>query len=374
MNQEAMIAFVQNAGLGATRVQLPYTGLQHVCATTARPTPCETTSSRSAVQMALSPATPPDSAVNYKITLDTLLYHPDPAISGVEDKDLVCHRVWTQVFGNAYVMESERADAYKAESMYRAGQIPLKEFVRGVALSSTYRRRFFECCGTYRAVELNFKHLLGRGPNTKEEASEHVQRLINEGFEAEINSYIDSLEYDEAFGNDKVPYSRFKGTYPTLAEFTRMCAINSSPGTTDKSLTIRARNLGIENPNTVLSLSGAGIPPKIVHGDPANYITEVAIEDGLPSRPDLEFGQSSTDTPVINVPPIPVINENSQVRRRVEISMNNYMYLTEEEEAEYNAAVRDEVRIVSLAETEILAAKTQIASLQMKVDELSLIV
>nr|AAP80714.1 phycobilisome 27.9kD linker polypeptide [Griffithsia japonica] len=55
------------------------------------------------------------SAVNYSITLDTLVYHPTPTISGVEDKDLICYNVWKQVFGNAYVMESERAEAYVPE-------------------------------------------------------------------------------------------------------------------------------------------------------------------------------------------------------------------------------------------------------------------
>jgi phycoerythrin-associated linker protein len=57
-------------------------------------------------------------------------------------------------------------------------------------------------------VELNFKHLLGRAPRNQAEVSEHVQRLANEGYEAEINSYTFSVEYINAFGFDDVPHMR----------------------------------------------------------------------------------------------------------------------------------------------------------------------
>lgn len=305
----------------------------------------------------------------YGITLDTLVYTPTPTISSTEDKDLICYRVWKQVFGNAYVMESERADAYIAESMFRAGQITLREFVRGVALSSTYRRRFFDCCGPYRAVELNFKHLLGRGPVSQAELSEHVQLIANKGFEAEINSYIDSLEYDEAFGDDLVPYMRFKGTYSTCDEFNRMCALYSSPGTTDKSLTRRARALGIDNPNRVLSLDGAGISPTLVGAIAGGFPTSfVAVKKAIPSRPDLEHGQT-TFSPTAAAP----VNEDANVVSRYEVSPGNYLFLNAEEIAEYEAINSEQAQLKSLAETEISESKKQIAQLQEKIAELSII-
>lgn len=306
----------------------------------------------------------------YGITLQTLIYTPNPVISSVEDKDTMCYMVWKQVFGNAYVMESERADAYIAESMYRAGRISVKEFVRGVALSSTYRRRFFECCGPYRTVELNFKHLLGRGPNSQQEVSEHVQRIANEGFEAEINSYIDSPEYDEAFGNDDVPCMRFKGTYRTSEEFNRMCTMYSSPGTTDKSLAGRAKSIGLENPNHVLSLDGAGIPSKLVWNVALNSrCSFINIKKAIPGRPDLDLGAAIS----IFTSTIAPVNENAAPRRRVEISMGNYMYLTAEEAAERMSANSQQNNIVSYAEREVADAKKQIAALQAKIEELSLV-
>lgn len=355
-----MYAFVQSLAISVNRSFLPRNGLSNLCGTTFR-----TTSSN------LQPSSTVRMVGDYGITLQTLIYTPNPVISGIEDKDILCNMVWKQVFGNAYVMESEREEGYVFESMYRAGQISLKEFVRGVALTETYRRRFFECCGPYRAVELNFKHLLGRGPNSQQEVSEHVQRIANEGFEAEINSYVDSEEYDEAFGEDFVPCMRFKGTYPKIEEFNRMCAINSSPGTTDKSLTGRARATGIENPNHVLSLDGAGIPSRLVYVIATNsHSSFLKITKALPGRPDLGLGNAQSQFTAAAAQPI---NENATPRKRIEVSMGNYMYLTEEEAREYAGEKTEKDRLLSFAQREAAETRAQIALLQARLEELALL-
>lgn len=114
--------------------------------------------------------------------------------------------VYRQVLGNPHVMESERS--LTAESQFAEGRLSAREFVRAVAFSADYRRRFFEANAPYRFVELNFKHLLGRAPATQAEVSEHVQRLAVHGYEAEINSYVDSEEYQNTFGENTIPYLR----------------------------------------------------------------------------------------------------------------------------------------------------------------------
>ena len=113
---------------------------------------------------------------------------------------------YRQVMGNPHLMESERS--LTAESKFAEGTLSTREFVRAIALSSEYSRRFFESNAPYRFVELNFKHLLGRAPVSQAEVSEHIQRLANEGYEAEINSYLDSNEYQSTFGEDTIPYQR----------------------------------------------------------------------------------------------------------------------------------------------------------------------
>ncbi len=106
--------------------------------------------------------------------------------------EIVIRGVYRQVLGNAHLMESERLTA--PESLLKQRDISVREFVRQVAKSELYRSRFFDNCPRYRFIELNFKHLLGRAPESYEEMTEHSQLLDRGGFEAEIDSYLDSSE------------------------------------------------------------------------------------------------------------------------------------------------------------------------------------
>ncbi len=124
--------------------------------------------------------------------------------SSPDDNAAVIRAVYNQVLGNPYIMESERLTT--AESQLCNGTLSVREFVRAVAKSDFYRSRYFEACAPYRFVELNFKHLLGRAPNDQAELSQHIQTCINSGYDAEIDSYIDSQEYSEKFGENIVPY------------------------------------------------------------------------------------------------------------------------------------------------------------------------
>ncbi|CAK6701088.1 phycobilisome rod-core linker polypeptide [Synechococcus sp. CCY9201] len=120
------------------------------------------------------------------------------------DKSTLIRAVYQQVLGNQYIMESERLEG--PESLFRRGYLSVREFVRQVAKSGLYRQKFFENCNAYRFIELNFKHLLGRAPQNKAEMLEHFTILQEQGFDAEIDSYIDSAEYQNRFGEEMVPY------------------------------------------------------------------------------------------------------------------------------------------------------------------------
>jgi phycoerythrin-associated linker protein len=136
---------------------------------------------------------------------------------------------YKQVLGNPHVMESERL--VTAESQLADQSISVREFVRAVGKSAFYRSRYFEKCAPYRFVELNFMHFLGRAPQSQAEVSEHVRRCIEEGYEAEIDSYIDSDEYMTNFGENTVPFNRGARTESGLKQltFNRMFAIDRGP-------------------------------------------------------------------------------------------------------------------------------------------------
>ncbi|MCP9915581.1 phycobilisome rod-core linker polypeptide [Cyanobium sp. ATX 6F1] len=120
------------------------------------------------------------------------------------DKSLTIRAVYQQVLGQQYVMQNERLEG--VESLYRNGFFNVRELVRAVARSGLYRSRFFDNCNPYRFIELNHKHLLGRAPHNRDEMLHHFTILQEQGVDAEIDSYIDSPEYQERFGMDVVPY------------------------------------------------------------------------------------------------------------------------------------------------------------------------
>ena len=150
-----------------------------------------------------------------------------------EEKQIIINAVYRQILGNAYVMESERAIV--PESQLKRGELSVREFIREVAKSDLYSSRFFDTCPRYRFIELNFKHFLGRAPDGLEEMRAHSTILDTKGFEAEIDSYLDSDEYQDAYGENIVPYYRGYKTQPgkNMVGFTHIFALTRGPSSSD---------------------------------------------------------------------------------------------------------------------------------------------
>jgi phycoerythrin-associated linker protein len=147
---------------------------------------------------------------------------PLELLPGDEDakKEQIIRTVYKQVLGNAYVMESERQ--LVPESQFKLGEISVREFVRRIAKSDLYRSRLFETCARYRYIELAFRHLMGRAPIDFQEMRDHSERLDAKGYDADIDSFLDCDDYQNAFGEWIVPYQRGWKTESctTLQEFT----------------------------------------------------------------------------------------------------------------------------------------------------------
>ncbi|WP_287128031.1 phycobilisome rod-core linker polypeptide [Candidatus Cyanaurora vandensis] len=168
-----------------------------------------------------------DRTPNYSAVVTPMMVELQP-FANEDELQGVIRAAYRQVVGNAYIMDAERLTS--SESMLRNGSICVRDFVRAVAKSDLYKSRFFWPMSQNRFVELNFKHLLGRAPYTQAEVSEHVQIYANAGYEAEIDSYLDGLEYQQAFGPNIVPYNRgfLTQTGQVTANFTR--SLKSFPG------------------------------------------------------------------------------------------------------------------------------------------------
>jgi phycocyanin-associated rod linker protein len=151
-----------------------------------------------------------------------------------DDIQTVIRAVYRQVLGNDYVMQAERLTS--AESLLRQGNITVRDFVRAVAKSDLYKNKFFYPNSNQRFVELNFKHLLGRAPYSEEELAYHTQLCEEQGYDAEIDSHIDSIEYENSFGNNVVPYYRGFMVEPGVQTtgFTRMFRLYRGYATSDR--------------------------------------------------------------------------------------------------------------------------------------------
>ncbi|MEP0915715.1 phycobilisome linker polypeptide [Leptolyngbya sp. DQ-M1] len=172
------------------------------------------------------------------------------------DVEAVVRATYRQVLGNDYLMKSERLTG--AESLLRNGKITVREFVRAVAKSELYKEKFLYNNFQTRTIELNHKHLLGRAPFDEAAVIEHLDIYQNQGFDAEIDSYIDSEEYEANFGDNVVPYYRgFQ--YETGARsigFTNLFKLyrgyaNSDRSQTGGNNTRLARNLARNEASTI---------------------------------------------------------------------------------------------------------------------------
>lgn len=175
-----------------------------------------------------------------------------------DDLKIVIRAVYKQVLGNAHLMESERLSS--AESFLRNGDITVRGFVRIVAQSDLYQSLFFRSNSPYRFIELNCKHLLGRAPLDQAEISEHVQLYNSQGYEAEIDSYIDSDEYIQNFGENVVPYARSIRSQAGIKNvgFNRMFSLLGGPATSDSSKGAQLISAIASNLPTKIKVSSAG--------------------------------------------------------------------------------------------------------------------
>ena len=136
-------------------------------------------------------------------------YAMKPGLSRVEKNEVVA-AAYRQVF------ERDITRAYSQsisdlESKVRNGEISMKEFIRRLAKSPLYRKQFFEPFINSRALELAFRHILGRGPSSREEVQKYFSIVSEGGLPKLVDALVDSQEYADYFGEETVPYIRGLG-------------------------------------------------------------------------------------------------------------------------------------------------------------------
>ena len=123
--------------------------------------------------------------------------------SGAELTEAI-EAAYRQIFFYAFKWDREKF----LESQLRNGQITMRDFIRGLLLSETFRNSFYEKNSNYRFVEQCVQRVLGREVYNEREKIAWSIVIATKGIAGFADALLDTDEYLENFGYDKVPYQR----------------------------------------------------------------------------------------------------------------------------------------------------------------------
>ncbi len=122
------------------------------------------------------------------------------------DLEEIIWAAYRQVFSEHVILQSNRQ--VSLETQFKFGMISVRDFVRGLGKSDVYYRLVVEPNSNYRVVEVSLKRILGRAPYNEAEKIAWSIIIAEQGVTAFIDALVDSDEYNEAFGENTLPYQR----------------------------------------------------------------------------------------------------------------------------------------------------------------------
>jgi len=130
-----------------------------------------------------------------------------PSIRSTEaSTQSVINGVYVQVLGaSGYAGERLKVEEIKLEN----GHLSLREFIRQVARSTAFRRRYWDGIYITKSIEVMHRRLLGRPTLGRWEIDALFNTAAKQGFYKLVDALINSREYLDCFGEDTVPFERF---------------------------------------------------------------------------------------------------------------------------------------------------------------------
>jgi phycobilisome rod-core linker protein len=120
------------------------------------------------------------------------------------DLDILIEAAYRQIFFHAFAADREPF----LESQLRSGQITVREFIRGLCLSNTFTKSFYDLNNNYRFVEQCVQRVLGRDTYSQQEKIAWSIVVATKGRAGFIDALLNTDEYLETFGDSIVPYQR----------------------------------------------------------------------------------------------------------------------------------------------------------------------
>jgi phycobilisome core-membrane linker protein len=253
-----------------------------------------------------------------------------PSVRGSESATQgVIRAVYVQILGTTgYAGERNTVEEIKLEN----GDISLREFVRQVARSNAFRRRYWSGLYICKAIEVMHRRILGRPTFGRWEIDAYFDTAARKGFYGIVDRMIDSREYNESFGEDTVPYERFvtpadrnarkvpalrrafdPSAAPDLKPLARPDVKPPEAVRTPASLTPRnlpgrgpvvrgswsAKIAGGEKPTTAESLSSGGTRLRLPPAPARTWVPQRTPAPGLPPAAAPRPGSAPSSAPAI---------------------------------------------------------------------------
>ena len=134
---------------------------------------------------------------------DERSYSRDIAIDG-DNLKTVIESAYRQIYFHAFASDRDP----NLESQLRNGEITVRDFIRGLCLSDTFKRSFYNLNSNYKVVRHLVQRLLGRKTSGKSEEIAWSIVIATKGVEGMVDELLNSEEYLDAFGYDRVPFQR----------------------------------------------------------------------------------------------------------------------------------------------------------------------
>ena len=133
------------------------------------------------------------------------IFSAETAASGQEMEQLI-QAAYRQIFNEQQMLSANRKR--ELESQLKNGQITVREFIKGLLLSDSFRRRNVDVNNNYRLVQMCVQRVLGREVYNEQEKIAWSISIATKGMQGFVNDLLESDEYLENFGLDTVPYQR----------------------------------------------------------------------------------------------------------------------------------------------------------------------
>nr|YP_009399069.1 phycobilisome rod-core linker polypeptide [Taenioma perpusillum]ARW68466.1 phycobilisome rod-core linker polypeptide [Taenioma perpusillum] len=122
------------------------------------------------------------------------------------EMDEIIWAAYRQIFSEHQILSNTRQ--IFLESQLRFNQLKIKDFIKGLVLSSSFRSLNYDVNNNYRFVELCVQRILGRDIYNEREKIALSIIIASKGLEVFIDTLLNSDEYIYNFGETIVPYQR----------------------------------------------------------------------------------------------------------------------------------------------------------------------